>query len=364
MNRSPSFMRCWLGLLLAVAGLAAHAEPYLAVRQGLKCAACHENPTGGGLRTAFGNAFAQNMLAERPLAVGDGEQWLGALNRFVSLGADLRASGTYTDVPHRSSQNEFLLDELRLYAQLNAIPDRLAVYVDQRLAPGTSNNLEAYGKLWLGGKRWYLKAGQMYLPFGLRLEDDTAFTRAVPGINMTTPDRGIELGFEQAAWSVQMAVSNGTAGAPETDSGKQWSVRAENVHEAWRFGGSVNFNRSDAGDRTLHGLFAGVRTGPVAWLAEADYIRDEGFTPRRTQWVGLIEANWAVRQGHNLKLTAESFEPDDDVDEDEQSRFSLLWEYTPLPYVQVRMGGRVYDGIPQNEVQNRRLFIAELHAFF
>lgn len=364
-------VRSGCALVLALLSLGAGAEPYLAVRQGLKCAACHENPSGGGLRTTFGSVFAQTVLPERQVRLGAGEQWTGALNKFVSLGADLRARGTYTDVPRQSTQNEFALDELRLYAQLNAIPDRLALYFDQRLAPGASTNQEAYGKLWFGARRWYVKAGQMYLPYGLRLEDDTAFTRTVPGINMTTPDSGVEVGFENASWSVQLAASNGTAGAPEVDRGKQWSLRAENVRSRWRIGASVNLNRSDAGDRLLQGVFAGLRTGPVAWLAEADYVTDEGLpaaTPgrsgKRKQWVGLIEANWAVRQGHNLKLTAEGFDPDADVDEDERSRFSLFWEYTPLQFVQIRVGARAYEGIPQNDEQNRRLLIGELHAFF
>jgi hypothetical protein len=81
-------------------------------------------------------------------------------------------------------------------------------------------------------------------------------------------------------------------------------------------------------------------------------------------WAGLLEANWAVVRGQNVKVTAEMFEPDEDVDEDQQTRYSVFWELTPLPFVQLRLGARVYEGIPQNELQNRRLFIAELHAFF
>lgn len=346
-------------------GQAARAEPYLAVRQGLKCMACHENPTGGGLRNTFGNVYAQNVLPQYPIKISDDGPWTGAINKYLSVGADLRARGTYTDTPHQKTQDEFALHELRAYLQLNAIPDRLSIHVDQRLAPGTSTNLQAYGQLWFNDRRWYVKAGQMYLPHGLRLEDDTAYIRAVPGVNMTTPDNGVELGLEQGSWSVQLAASNGTAGAPEADHGKQWLVRVENVQAAWRLGGSASFNDSDAGDRSLYGAFAGLRTGPIAWLAEADYVIDKSSARNeRKQWVGLMEANWALHAGHNLKLTAEFFDPDTDVREDQQARYSLFWEYTPLPLVQLRVGGRYYDGIPQSDLQNRRLFMAELHAFF
>jgi hypothetical protein len=358
-------VRSSLGLLLLLVTGLVQAEPWLAVRMGLKCGTCHESPTGGGLRSAFGNIFAQSQMPARTVDPGEGGPWTGAVSRHLSVGADLRAAATATRVPGEATLNEFELQELRVYLQLNALPNRLSVTVDQRLAPGSSDNLEAYGRLWFAGRKGYLKAGQFYLPFGLRLEDDSAFVRQASGINMTTPDRGLELGWESTWWTAQLAVSNGTAGAPEQDDGKQWSLRAEHVRNRWRLGGSVNFNQSDSGDRQLLGIHAGLRTGPVAWLAEADRISDDGFPGgRRVLWAGLLEANWSFARGQNLKASFEAFEPDDDVAEDEQARVSLIWEYTPLPFVQLRVGARVYDGIPQNELQNRRVFIAELHAFF
>ena len=108
-------------------------------------------------------------------------------------------------------------------------------------------------------------AGQMYLPYGLRLQDDSAFIRENTGISFNTPDRGFELGFDGMRWTAQLAVSNGTAGAPEVDKGKQWSLRAEYVAPRWRAGGSYNINDFDAGSRSMQNLFAGLRTGPVAW---------------------------------------------------------------------------------------------------
>lgn len=355
----------WVLTLSFCCATLAQAEPYFAVREGLKCVACHVNPSGGGMRNAYGNSWAQTALPARRIDVPGVDAWTGAINRFIAVGGNLRANATYTDIPHNDSQSEFDLEEFRAYAAVAVIPDRVAVYVDQRVAPGSSTNMEAYARYTTENQRWYVKAGQFYLPFGWRLEDDNAYVRQVTGINMNTPDRGVELGYEAEHHSAQLAVTNGTGGGPENDEGKQASLRGELIWSRWRAGASYNFNHTDVGDRSAQGLFAGVRTGPVVWLGEADYIRDETLGPgTREQWVGLLEANWLFAQGQNLKLTAEVFEPDADVDEDEQNRYSLVWEYFPLQFLQLRVGARVYDGIPQNDVQNRKLFFAQLHGFF
>jgi hypothetical protein len=112
-------------------------------------------------------------------------------------------------------------------------------------------------------------------------------------------------------------------------------------------------------------VFGGLRTGRVAWLAEFDYIIDEGTpTGRRELWVSFIEANILLKKGHNLKLTFEHFDPDVEVSENEQNRISAVWEYFPIQYVQTRLGYRVYDGIPQNPAQNRKQLFLELHLLF
>jgi hypothetical protein len=341
------------------------AEPYLAVRDGLKCANCHVSPSGGGMRNAFGNAWAQTALPRQRLEVPGLEPWTGAVNRYLSIGGNLRAGYAYTDVPHSTAQSEFDVEEVRAYLGVALIPDRLLLYVDQLVAPGGSTNLEAYARYTTADQRWYVRAGQIYLPYGWRLEDDSALVRQVTGINFAAPDTGIEVGWEAQEWSAQLAVTNGTASGPEMDHGKQLSVRAEHVKSVWRVGAGFNLNDADAGERQLQGIFAGLRTGPIAWLAEADYVIDDGFEDgQRREWVGLLEGNWSFARGHNLKLTAEYFEPDTDVDEDEQNRFSVVWEYVPFQFVQVRAGARIYDGIPQNDLQNRKLYFASVHGFF
>ncbi len=92
--------------------------------------------------------------------------------------------------------------------------------------------------------------------------------------------------------------------------------------------------------------------------ATTDFPRGGARCSRRS-----ARSNWAVFKGHNLKLTAEYFDPDRKVREDHRTRLGLAWEFTPLPYLQLRAGVRRWDGIPQNAVDNRRLIFFELHGF-
>lgn len=341
-----------------------HAEPYLAVQQGYKCGSCHVSPTGGGMRNEFGNLFAQNVLPAHRIDTGE-DAWSGVVGRFVRFGGNVRADWVMTDVPDAPRTNEFDVTDARIFFAVDAIPGRLSAYFDERVAPGSATNLEAYVRYWSADQAWFVRAGRMYLPFGLRLEDDTAFTRTVPGINMTTPDTGIEAGWESANWSAQVALSNGSAGGPETDSGKQVTGQLVYVDPGWRVGVASSFNSSDAGDRAAYGVFGGVRTGPVAWLAETNLVVDDGFAEGSRDLVSaLLEANWALRKGHNLKLTAEWFDPDREVDNDAQTRWSAIYEYSPIQFLQLRGGARFYDGIPQNDLQNRRTYFVQLHGFF
>ncbi|MDX1443364.1 MAG: hypothetical protein R3270_06245 [Gammaproteobacteria bacterium] len=328
----------------------------------MKCNTCHVNATGGGLRSEFGNQWTRTQLAANTLDV-TADAWTGRLSQHVAVGGNLRASARYSDPPTGNSISEFATDEMRVYLDFSPIPGRVDVYIDQKLAPGGSTNQEAYLRLQTEDQQWYFKAGQLYLPFGWRLEDDTAFIRQAPGINMTTPDRGVEIGWETGAWSSQFAISNGTAGGPEIDDGKQASLRTEFVQSSWRLGASFNSNDTEVGVRNMVGVFAALRTGPVTWLGEVDRVRDESVIGGPLELTAaLLEANWKIVQGHNLKVTGEHLDPDLDVSDDEQRRLSLVWEYMPYPFMQLRVGTRNYDVAPGNTSYSEAF--VQWHGFF
>ena len=348
-------------LLVTMCFSVVHAEPYLAIKAGVKCSSCHVNPTGGGKRNNFGAVFGQTALSANPPPA----LWSQNPDNRFSFGADLRGNALATDIPNQSNQLAFELEEALLYAEISLIKDRISLYLDQNVSPGAAFSREAYGLFKIAGGKYYAKAGRFFLPYGFRLEDDTAFIRQATGFNFNNPDTGIEISVDQDKFSANLAISNGTQGAAEIDTGKQLSLRASIVEESWRVGGSLSFNDTDSADRTVTGLFGGLRTGFVQWLGEFAFIRDEFDSGEQQEQIALFtEANIGWRQGHNIKLTYEHLDSDLDIDENEQNRISTVYEYFPIQFVQLTGGLRFSDGIPQIDSQNTNEAFLQLHLYF
>ncbi len=356
-------VRCLLASLGFLTG-SAYAEPYLAVQTGLKCSQCHVNPTGGGLRGPYGDVFAQTAMPAKHLDTGT-DIWTGNVNGFLRLGGDLRTEALATEVPHTKTVSQFQLEQVRTYLEAQVIPERLLVYVDEQVAPGGALNREAYAVYWSADHNWYLKAGQMYLPFGWRLQDQSALVLQASGINMTTPDQGVEFGWLKGHWDAQLDVTNGTAGGPVSDSRKQFSSQVIYVESVWRVGAAANYNDKLGGGRGTYGVFAGLRTGPISWLGQIDVIDDksQGAGQGRSA-ATLLEGDWLIARGNNLKVTAEYLDPNRGVANNAQTRWSVVYELTPIQFVQLQTGVRYYDGIPQIDTQHTRLYFVELHGFF
>lgn len=350
--------------LAALVGPRAYAEPYLAVRMGLKCQTCHVNPTGGGLRSDFGDVFAQTQLPAHPIR-GDWGLWTGEVSKFLRVGGDLRYDATATQTPGAKTESQFDMQQARAYLEAQVIPNRLLFYVDEQVAPGDATNHEAYGLFWSAAHDWYIKAGQMYLPFGFRFEDQTAYVYSVSSISMYAPDDAVELGWLGGHWDAQLDVSNGNFAGSGSGRGKEYGLQVSYVESAWRFGLAANDDDASQYRRHIYGIFAGTRTGPIAWLGEVDAVENHyGALKGVTQAAALLEGNWLIASGNNLKLTFERLDPDRAAHGDNQTRWSLVYELTPVQFVQLRAGVRDYYGPSTIPSQRTKLFFVQLHGFF
>ena len=97
---------------------------------------------------------------------------------------------------------------------------------------------------------------------------------------------------------------------------------------------------------------------------KAELIDDHSIANGQGQMLAtLLEADWLVARGSNLKLTDEFLNPDRAVPNGEQTRWSLVYELTPIQFLQLRAGLRFKDGIPQDNSEHQRLYFIELHAY-
>lgn len=349
------------GLALILTANALHAEPFLTIRTGYKCMACHVNPAGGGKRTSFGQIYGQTALPARPAT----SLLTEVVSRHLDIGGDLRTSATASVIPGEEDQLAFANDRATVYIEAKLVPERLTLYLDQRFAPGMSSR-EAWLMAQTENKEWFVKAGTFYLPYGLRIEDDSAFIREATGVSFNNADNGVMLGHDKGPWSTRFSITNGTNGGAETNKDKQGSLRLAYIQSKWRVGVSGNVNPGAEGNsRTMYNIFGGLNFWSIEWLAEVDWVTDKlAGSEDVTQEILYFEGNKEILKGHNMKVTYEFLDPDNKINEDQRNRTSLIWEYTPMPLLQLRVGTRLAEGIPQNSAQNTDLYFAQLHVWF
>ena len=371
MFRIALFISMLINLILLLAPTISVAEPYIAQRLGQKCSVCHTNMTGGGKRTAAGLAFGIG-LTEKPLTTNFSTN----INDQISLGANFRANYSYTAFSDPETVGPVQGDELEdassfevangvMYMEF-AVSENLIFYLDQQVAPEGGRTREAL-MLYKGlfGNSSYLKAGRFYLPYGLRLEDDFAFIRQSTGFNFDNSDIGVEFGFEPGPFSFSVALTNGTQGAGENNKDKQLAIVGAYVQPNYRIGASVSKNNSINGlGNTSFNVFSGLNLYGLTFLAEIDFIEQSQGNATTDQVASFFSVNYLLQPSLNLKFAYDYFDPNEDVDEDEESRISLVLEKFMNQYFQIRGGLRVYEGIPQNTFDNRNLLFSELHFYF
>lgn len=342
--------------LVATAVAPAAAEPYLAVRTGLKCSACHVNRSGGGGRNDFGAAYGQNQL---PAA--NGTFVSRRLGDVFALGFDLRAyaTGFFRDVDPRTALD---VDEAQLYLEARLLDRALAFYLDETVGPNRAAGREVFALLERLPLNGYAKVGKLLLPFGWRLKDDAEFIRDRTGFTYQTPDVGVELGIEPGPLSLVVSVTNGSQGAVEDNSGKQVTSTAQVVTPRVRVGASASRNEG-AARRDALGAFGGVSVGPVVLLGEVDYVRDRLSTGTREALAGYVEGDVLLRRGLNAKVTYGYFDRNLDVDEDDRYRMRFGLEVFPRPFVQLSGFYVLEENIPQATDDLDRA-ILELRLFF
>lgn len=358
----------WLSLTCIA--IPAFAEPYLAFKNNLFCSACHINPVGGGARNTFGAYYGTHVLPQTP---GSTTQFdAGSLGETLRIGANFRAN--YYQSDRKDSEDTKATDTRTFETQSGQVylifqpkDSRFSLYVDEQVAPGGALNREAFILTKLSDTN-FLKVGKLMLPYGIRLEDDTAFIRQATGFNFDTSDNGVEWDIQSQKTFLSFAVSNGSSGTTNDDKRMLYLTRAEYLGNNWRIGVSGVLNDAESGRRTQTNIFGGFNLWGFTFLAEADHINDKSIMnipdEYEQQRIGFFEVNREIAKGYNIKLTTEYFDPDTHIDENQRVRHSILLEYTPFSNMQLRTGLRKGEDIPQKTSGNYVDFFAQMHFYF
>ena len=349
-------------IILLLSSVASKAEPYLAYKTQLKCMACHVNPDGGGQRNEFGRIYGQSILPAK--ANSFDIKKLAQLTQYLSIGSDTRFNANFQKDKNKQTSKSFEVSSALIYANIVFPETGLSFYIDEQIAPGSAINREAWAMMSFDNGD-FLKVGKMFLPYGIRMEDDGAFIRQVTGMNFDNGDNGVEytLNYDKSAINLYMA--NGTSQTTNDDDNFLYGVRAEHLFNNYRIGSSLVFNDNQQQTKMFN-LYSGATWGDFTLLGEVDFITLSPLSNinKIEQLITLAEVNYQWQQGLNFKVTAEYFDPDKDIDEDEQTRYSFVAEYTPIANVQLRLGMRTKEDIPQKPTQSYDLIFLQSHLYF
>ena len=354
-----------VSLLISISQMA-WSEPYIAFREGLKCSACHVNNTGGGMRNGYGTLFTQTELTPLLGSLSDqGYDFTADLNGSISVGSDFMAVNETTfSEADSDAQNTFGIESGNLYFDVRLIPDRLSVYIDETVAPSGASSREAFLLLEGLPNDSYIKAGRMLLPYGIRLWDDASFIRQVSGFNYDNQDVGVEFGIEPSNVSLNVALSNGTQGARDDNTGKQLSAAGSVFVRNMVLGGSFSRNKTARGvERVLFGPFGSARFGPATLMGEVDWISDSGAVEEE-QFTAYASIEYWYRQAVNFRVAFDYLDPFEEVEEDERSRLTVGFDAFLTPTLTAGAYYRLEESVPQDTPGNTDGLVLSLHAFF
>ena len=362
----------------------AAAEPYFAVREGLRCSACHVNMNGGGKRTGLVETHARELLHyPRKLPGPFGplskppEYFTGDINQYLGLGTDVRTSYTarFQDDPDQNGRvdnNEVFRGRLEsndievdafLYTEVRLIPEYLTFYADLDLGDNV-NDREVFGLL-RGVLPWdgYIKAGRMFLPYGLQLQDDDAFIRQET-FNFDTREAAFEIGFEPGPFTFIAAVSEGGSGDRDvrvTTTAYALFTRLPVVRNAI-LGNSFSRVGTPVGDRVTWGFFGGTNLERFTVLVEGDFIDNAG----KDTFVGYVEGDYLFFDWLNFKVAFDYADSDSSrstLSDDSKNRVSFGLEPFLNRFLQLRLFYRIANGVESIPSRNQNQVFAEIHVF-
>jgi len=343
------------------------ALPRYAASYGQSCTLCHENPTGGGLRTLYATQYLiPEEIAARGWPTAEESDYLAGhspeISPNITIGADLRTLSYQQDggVGSTFAMQGDLYVNLQLSATTSA-------YVEQ----GLSSSGEIFGLLRGLPLDGYLKAGRFIPDYGWRFADHQMFNRRylMDSNGSDNPaflfDSGLEVGGSPGWIQYSAAVLSG-----QESHGDNYAGRILLSHELGGLrlgvGGSVWRRHDPAGYRRAVGGIWYASAGPVNWLGEIDETnRPDGLD--NAQRLGNLVAQevtvrWAA--GWDGRLTYSFQDPNRAEKTGARQRYGAGVAYMPRPFFAVQLMGNYWDLDNGPDVVGNSYHEAELMIHF
>ena len=316
-------------VLVLWAGSAA-ALPRYSAQYGQRCALCHVDPTGGGMR----NAYATRALIPEELSFQQLEPEQTAairpdLSPTVAVGLDLR-SLVYEGEGDRGGQLD-MQGDVTVAVQMDA---RFAAYVNL----GKGGTQEYAGLAYVLPHDGYLKAGRFTPDYGWGWADHKLPGRAylLDPAGSRSPaaliDAGLEVGMHTQLWEVTASALQGAA-----ENGESYAARLA-LRRSYGpvnlvLGSSVLRRELAAGHARAWGGFGAVAAGPLAWLFQVDETGDG----HREGVLVTQELTWRLVRGIHLRGTYGHQDPDHREASGSRSRWGAGFDSLLSPFFGVQV---------------------------
>jgi hypothetical protein len=323
------------------------ALPIYAGRERMNCASCHVDPSGGGLRTAFGFDYLRNrhglapedkfpdLPAEQPEIVD-----------HLPVGGDLKV--LYDALGRRHTEGSFpntVSSFFRMQGSfyLSYAPfEQVRVYYNQDV----NGVRDLWGKIGLPHDT-YLRVGTFRPPYGLRMDDHTITEREdlqipinVYGYDTRVPDVGVELGVVKTEYYAQMALQNGSGPGFDSDLNKAFTARYVRWYGPLMNGLSVHLDsdgQDPATERLRYGTFATLQVHhQVLLLGALDLGEDETGDDLDRLLLGWGEVCHFTRRDLRLRGRYEFLDRDRSVEFADSERYTIGADWIPYPFTTLK----------------------------
>jgi len=312
--------------VLAVACVdAARAIPRYSARYGQRCALCHVDPTGGGMRTLYASQF---LVPMELAAITPDEETLENLRPdlgpAVTVGLDLRTLATGGE-----GDRSTLLDmEADLYVGV-----QMTEHFGAWIRTGQGGVQEYAGIAYVLPLDGYVKMGRFTPDYGWQWVDHQLAARRYLLDENGDPspaalrDAGVELGMHTQAVEITAAALRGGDARGHSYAGRVALRRSPGPFNV-ALGTSYLRREELDGRQIAYGGFGYVAVGPASWVFEVD-ATDNGL---RDGLLVTQELAWLLRRGVYLRGSYSFQDPDVDLESGTRTRWGLGTDLLLTPF--------------------------------